>query len=371
MNIVYLLGAGASANAIPIQNNIRVRINDLIYFLLEFDKKNSNNINSENRIILNKVKKELEWLLSETKNHQTIDTFAKKLFLKKNSSDILKLKRALINYFYFEQFVKFPPTENNQKQNPQYIESDLRYDSLFANIIQRNENNLSIEDNISIVTWNYDLQIELALKNYFELPLNDIKNNLSIHPNQKSYNLQIGDIVVDNKFKVFKLNGNAFFDSGLERGSKMTMYDHSINEHTLEKKIEIFLNEMKNVFGTEYKLKNHPAFKLYNFSWESYENSDSCYIGKNNVVESAKKVFDSCDILIIIGYSFPYFNSEIDKYLIGDIKIKELIIQDENPENIKQRLKQIFKQLNPPFHNQNPELKYTPYNISQYFPLPR
>jgi hypothetical protein len=377
MNIVYYLGAGASANAIPTINGIRTRLKDLIVFLSKYLKENLNetgfnelNFNlKNNQTILIKIIDELDWLYVQTQFHQTVDTFAKKLFLQE-SNELKKLKRSLITYFYFEQSLKFEWTDFKINDFNGYENTlDLRYDSLFANIITRKNNSLEVEEKLNIVTWNYDLQIEMALKNYFNLPINELKKNLRIHPNRISYDLTSGDIRVQDKFQVFKLNGNAFLDSGLSLGYQSTVYDKIKTELNAEEIISLYIDEIKTEFSDDLNLTNSAAFKYFNFAWETNENFGTNYNGRSNVIESAKKILGDADILIVIGYSFPTFNFEIDKKILSNCQLKELIIQDTNPDNIKERMKPLLKQLNPPNHNNNPQLKYSPIEISQYFPI--
>lgn len=377
MNIVYYLGAGASANAIPTINGIRTRLKDLTVFLSKYLKENLNetgfnelNINlKNNQSVLIKIIDELDWLYVQTQFHQTVDTFAKKLFLQE-SNELKKLKRSLITYFYFEQSLKFEWADFKINDFNGYENTlDLRYDSLFANIITRKNNSLEVEEKLNIVTWNYDLQIEMALKNYFNSPFNELKENLRIHPNRTSYDLTSGDIYVQEKFQVIKLNGNAFLDSGLSFGYKSTVYDKIKNELNAEEIISLYIDEIKKEFSDDLNLVNSSAFKYFNFAWETNENFATNYIGRSNVIESAKKILDDADILIVIGYSFPTFNFEIDKIILSNCQLKELIIQDTNPDNIKERMKPLLKQLKLPNHNDNPQLKYSPIEISQYFPI--
>lgn len=377
MQIVYYLGAGASANAIPTINGIRNRINDLQVYLSKYLKENLNTstfkeLNTtlkENQNLLFTIIQELKWLYEQTEHHQTVDTFAKKLFLQE-SNDLKKLKRALITYFYFEQSIKYNWTNIKIPGFNGYENLlDLRYDSLLANIIHRNNGKLEFEDNINIITWNYDLQIDIAIKNYFDISINEIKQSLGIHPNRNSYNLPNGDLIQKEKFHVIKLNGNAFLDNGLQNSSISTIYDKSINEKDTERIIALYLNELRKEFGEDLKLTNSAAFKYFNFAWESHDNFGSSYIGRGNVIASAKKIIDSADVLIVIGYSFPSFNFEIDKFLLNNVRLKQLIIQDENPDNIKERMTPLLKQLKLPNHNDNPNLTYTPVRISQYFPI--
>ncbi|WP_370003652.1 hypothetical protein, partial [Winogradskyella sp.] len=105
MNITYILGAGASCEALPIVNNIPERLG---YFADQFklhplewllDKQQKSRI-SERYILdikdltvqkreyekLQRFHKDILWLKDESEKHSSIDTFAKKLYLQENSN---------------------------------------------------------------------------------------------------------------------------------------------------------------------------------------------------------------------------------------------------------------------------------------------
>ena len=126
VNVTYLLGAGASANSIPVVEKFNEDIKSIKELLEKFLKKNMND-SSYNSLpellqtknsILEKIVDDLQWLLLEADNHQTIDTLAKKYYLT-NSSDLNKLKRILIIFFFVRQSL---------------IQPDKRYDSFLAAI---------------------------------------------------------------------------------------------------------------------------------------------------------------------------------------------------------------------------------------------
>lgn len=127
--ITYLFGAGASKNALPIVNEIPDRIEDLVNFLIRDDLKLGDD--SKFNLLDARVEKSkreyqiemittLEWLMKECKRHASIDTYAKKLFLKRDNRTLKKLKIALSIFFVFEQARNKP---------------DNRYDTFFASIL--------------------------------------------------------------------------------------------------------------------------------------------------------------------------------------------------------------------------------------------
>ena len=82
MNLTYVLGAGASANALPIVKDMYDRIEIFINHL-------------DNTGLLNeKEKNHLSSLLDQIRNHYTIDTYSRKLFLKRSHFEKI-LKTAI------------------------------------------------------------------------------------------------------------------------------------------------------------------------------------------------------------------------------------------------------------------------------------
>lgn len=86
-----------------------------------------------------------------TVENPTIDTYAKKLYLKGQTEQLNKLKKWLSIFFYIHQH-SISPHE--------------RYDKLFAAILDPNKAYLPL--NVSLISWNYDNQIKLAYREYFE-----------------------------------------------------------------------------------------------------------------------------------------------------------------------------------------------------------
>ena len=92
----YLIGAGASANIVPVVKSFTKRMNEQLSYLQ--DQRLFNEANNENTLT---YIRDLIWLISESDNHASIDTFAKKLHLTNQFDDLKKLK-ALIDTFLTE-----------------------------------------------------------------------------------------------------------------------------------------------------------------------------------------------------------------------------------------------------------------------------
>lgn len=246
--ITYFFGAGASYHAIPTIDGLSNRLENLVKYLN--DKKEI--IEGENpksflpdTIINNKqtlidIIEELKWLLKESDNHQTVDTLAKKFYILSDDDSLCRLKRALMVYFFFEQNISL--SNYSEKPNQHKSLTDKRYDNLIASIAGKGKNGIELKGHIKFITWNYDLQIDLAVRNYFNSKfqtINKIKNEINIHPNQNSYNLPNGELIDRNKFAAFKLNGNAFLDNSFDNGGHggLTINDYRFNHSNIEKDI--------------------------------------------------------------------------------------------------------------------------------------
>lgn len=124
---------------------------------------------------------DFQWLKKQNAAHATIDTFAKKLYLKKDENNFIKLKHLLSIYFILEQFINKP---------------DNRYDTFLANILT---SELKIPQDITILTWNYDSQFEITFNEYTKI---EIPKDISVcNPNDT------GEDICSSP-KIFKLNGS-------------------------------------------------------------------------------------------------------------------------------------------------------------------
>lgn len=274
---------------------------------------------------------ELKWLLEESKAHSSFDTLAKKYYLNgEYNKGLNRLKKILILYFFFEQWV------NYGGKNDGYTITDLRYDNLMASLLEKNGDEIILKKNVKFITWNYDLQFEKSLVNFINKVncINCIKEKFKIIPNHLTFDKKPEEEKLDQN--IIKLNGNAFADT-----------THDI--YDFKKVVEIYDNQ-KYFENLEdfFKDPNNSSFNLgtpmcyFNFAWEEPEkNLLSTYKNKQWTVDVAKEIMKSADHLIIVGYSFPYLNRSIDSQLFEGCKPTKITIQDLEPERVLERLKKI------------------------------
>lgn len=233
--------------------------------------------------------KDFETLANNCERHATIDTYAKKLFLTKEKQELEKLKKLLSIFLIIEQYLNEP---------------DTRYDTFLANVLT---NALTLPNEIAILSWNYDSQIEIAYREYN-------KANPST--------LGVYNEYVDKPEnpKVFKLNGTAQFD-----GINPLSVWCDRNKHTID--------EFKTKFVMDEYWKTN-SLSMLAFAWENDRVKD---------VEKTQRFWETLqnevadvECLVVIGYTFPYFNRMIDRWVLDKMpNLRQIYIQAPNAEILR------------------------------------
>lgn len=350
--IIYYIGAGASYGnknkrelldegteneRLLVHEGLPV-VNEIAKSLVAFQEavRNVDIIASKNYAFMDKYKtigtdincirsqllEDIKELHKAAKEHSTIDTYAKKLYLTKQVSQLEKLKNVLATFFIWIQLES---------------KTDQRYDTFLANILQMD--NLSLPLNISVISWNYDSQFELAYKNYSNnnLPIYDKLGEKSM-PNNQNCGL------------IFKLNGSANFGD-------FNMVDYILNHrerdvHPLVLLIEYYGHLEADTTELGFEFHSHLSF-----AWESMERQKEMITTINQITSDTKAV-------VVIGYSFPYFNREIDRAIFAKVPtLKTIYIQDPNPESVEPSLRAVLDE------NRNVKIEYQK-DCTQFY-LPR
>ena len=314
--IVYLLGAGSSygkrinpeertmdtvsliEEGLPVVSEINDEIGYVIG-VIENTKLDDDNYKLRGKICgVEDMRAELikgfEWLLEESVRHSTIDTLAKKLYLKNDMENYGRLKFLLSSFFLLEQNL-----------HP----FDKRYDTFFANILNME---LALPNDIFLMTWNYDVQLDLAYREYNELGLS------MVVPTETRR--------IDPNSRVFKINGSAnFYGHNHQDTIVLSCTD-------LGSLFNIILNQLS--VATQKGFYDGGTTDLL-FAWEKDkfdEMSDMLYA----------KISDA-RILVIIGYTFPFFNREIDREIFSNMpNLEKIYVQDPNADKVKISLKSIL-----------------------------
>ncbi|MFH2143381.1 MAG: hypothetical protein ABIJ97_13230 [Bacteroidota bacterium] len=299
MNVTYYIGAGASAGALPTIENMGKKIQECYDDLTnnknlsltkdDYSQHNGLSLLDYELMLFN----DLLWLKKICEDHISVDTYAKKLFIQNNMIETQKLKLILTVYFVIEHNYK--------------ITIDIRYDNFIASLIDNNTEYLPT--NVNIISWNYDFQFEKSLKSFLgDDSTYTVDDLINIYPS-----IINPDHKLNNKFSVFKLNGKV--------GYRLPNY------YSYETFIETNYPEINKDFMiailTKYRLFSTATNRklLLSFAWENTPE-------KRQTIEFAKQKTKGTEILVVIGYSFPYVNREIDRDIIRSMpELKKVYFQ--------------------------------------------
>lgn len=314
MKVAYILGAGASWQCIPTYIDFTDSLKKFVTILDEACGNNGFRILHTNYSI---TKEDVYKTLEAYKNHSaeckyfgTPDTYAVSLRNQKNKLD--ELKKLISSFLYFIQIDKnvelfkryhineelfdtlYNPHSDKIKENCKHVERvtlDRRYISLFSSILSKQSEH-SLND-ICFITWNYDFQLEKALKLFVPVNL-------------------ANDFISKN---VVQLNGSCKFRQN------MSIPNRQITEDDLIKML-VYL----------FVPSEHKKLQL-NFSWE------------HNNLDKALSFIENSKCIVMIGYSVPDYNRNSDTKLVKKIteSLKKIYIQDQNPAFILKKLASIDK----------------------------
>ena len=337
--VVYLLGAGASRGTrdekdeksiltgLPIVNEIEGELENIIS-LLKSQSVNDTELEENKRRLI----KNFQNLKAECSNNATIDTYAKKLWLQGKKDEFAQVELLLTIFFILEQVIHKP---------------DNRYDSFFANVLQQEDecnDKLTLPDDIHILSWNYDSQLELVYKKYLDTSYSRIRDILGIYDvkcldNEKTQR---------QNCSIIKLNGTANFlaEEDWLQYSNTGMIEDKLLKMILDKSAD---NIPGNPCDGRLRL---------NFAWEDRYQGDML----NNMIPL---LVQEVTALVVIGYSFPYFNRKIDRIIFENMPhLKNIYIQDKDPKRIQQYITPVIPE------DKLSEIKIFPLDDVEQFYLP-
>ncbi|MGV3460092.1 MAG: hypothetical protein ACO1N9_06525 [Flavobacterium sp.] len=349
--ITYYLGAGASYHSCPILNQQA----EMMIKLAEFELQKSSAIRPQSSgITLSQHKyffSDSEFKQLRTEKHQilwyigyfgkkalefnTIDTYARKLFLTNQIEDLRLLKMAVSVFFdlweNFQDRYKVISKTTKDDSGDKFRPIDQRYTALFSILLDNENGKIQMNNNFKFITWNYDLQLENAFKSFLKHDEIESLNQLN-----ENYFRFKDDNIQNEVNNVFHLNGHRGFFLDKKKGTFELNAANDFNE---------YWNQLQ---GLLQSTKNGSAnFDQYiKYAWEHQLNS--------KMYSSISDIMSQTDILVIIGYSFPPFNRKIDQYLFSKLDVNRLtkiIYQDPNanssiienlfqyPDMIKRKIK--------------------------------
>jgi hypothetical protein len=308
-NITYLFGAGASYNACPIwkeQGDKMIELSNILGYNFDYYNDELDSFNDDiERLIWH-----IGLIGFKSKEFNTVDTYARKLYLIKDYNGLRMLKKAVSIFFTLWSLTNDMKWKEllDSKENPKIrvYDIDPRYINLLATYLEHGDSNPKLQSNIKFVSWNYDLQLEsafnkfcgfggfnfISVDKYF--PFIPVKNE-------------------DKELDVCHLNGfHGFYGKG--SGENLFKRSESKDLKDLLKSID-FVNkpDFKGLAFSEY----------INYAWET--ESELAKVARLKAID----IFSKTNTLVVVGYSFPPFNHEIDRQLFdNNNKLERIIIQD-------------------------------------------
>lgn len=315
-NITYLIGAGASANALPLTKTTKEALREFKQWL---DQKELELADEKfpDHYGINQTKRKTQedflykiscliGILEYGKDCSSIDKYAQWLFRNNMEQELRELKATMSCYYLLEQSRK--PV-------------DCRYSDFFTRLKElidsRGLHSDKLPGNIKIISWNYDLQFEKAFYDLYTLRNGDIYPVLDV--------LQVFPRVNpirqydENGFSIIKLNGTA----GLHTVQKQTEgFANTVIENINDPRLrEAILKKAIGRYGM-YIQRIDELQPIFNFA---FEQAGESLDAKNKALGIAEKT----DVLVVIGYSFFEDNREVDGEILRRMeRLRRIYVQN-------------------------------------------
>lgn len=323
MKISYLFGAGASIGAIPAVKKNKEGINILddmlslpvgeIFNIAALNKK-------QNQIIklCDLIKKYAE----EAKPYGTPDTLAKAFYETKKNDKVIELKQALVSYLIIKEFYQ------NKREK--------RYLGFISSILHENK----FPEHVKFFSWNYDYQFQLAAHEIIK----DSSIDFRFFPNKWSSN----DAKVPKDLNLIHLNGLAIAHYNNRDGYTKTKFEYP----TLSVSRDLdWLKFLEIIFYPGEDTQN------LTFAWEK---NDPVNKVRNQILE---EYLTGTTILVVIGYSFPFFNRTTDNKIFELLKPKLQKVYFQDPYNDGQFLTERYNLQIPIIHIKETDSFHIPYEL--------
>lgn len=330
--VAYLLGAGASfgervvdekgakrfIRGLPILSELKEAVNQLVpknmLYKIDDSVETARHLGVKDVHQYSHLVRALERLREMCAAYPTIDTLARQLYLTKQP-----YITADGNSIYYNDLKSILSIALLMMQSHEM--RDLRYDGFIASII----NDKRQMPPMTILSWNYDAQFELAYSGYSTESRYIPRLWKELNVLNKTYPTEYDST---KPFAMIKLNGTAFFT---DITSPVSIQGREVGGIR-----DCFFGERWQnpyQYGAEYINSRH--YTTLSYSWEKEEN----VVLKNQVMQ---RIHDT-ELLIVIGYSFPYVNSDLDTFIIENMpRLQRIIIQDMNYTDVKERIEEMI-----------------------------
>jgi hypothetical protein len=331
-SITYYTGAGASYNAMPVLDELGT------WMILvsqdacaAFEAIPSPPGVSPLHLPFGQLLQKIEHYGRISNDFGTIDTYAKRLHWLGKDDELKELKACLSLFFSIIQLVDKMLLGSNIYPSPEPIgvrrdPIDKRYLALLSTVLEAPQKQVRLQPHVKFITWNYDLQIELAFQKFSS----DAQNWAGIR-SDLGYRFDSTE-----KLNVCHLNG---------------YHGHLKVSHGVVQ--PIFQNIDASMIGS---LSMQQALIRLEWIGEKLGSGEASYASEltyaweeNSSAQTtrlkAEEIMRTTDELVVVGYSIPSFNHEVDLALFRALKAgAHVVYQDKNGlERVRQILNSIGK----------------------------
>jgi hypothetical protein len=329
--VIYIFGAGASAQALPVVKDYSLAMWKLA------DEIEGRIIKFPNhKEFLKQIVEDLRWLYQRGVENQSIDGYCKFCCNKASWVDLQRAKTTIAFFFEYHQIIKGA--------------RDSRYNKFLHELLDDTQ---KFPDNVKMISWNYDRQLQIASLNYKNEAYYVRDAGADHIPSLFTYYPSVGDFNYENLSpSLIHMNGIAgyYYDTNDNR-----IYYLSMNrpKFTMEE------------FLTDFEKYIYKWSSLLTFAFENQ--SGSIKIDRK---KHLNELVENTDIVVIIGYSFPSVNRNVDDELFAMLKkqgVRKIYIQDPSTEiiDLKDRFSLSDVEV---VHHKNCDSFLVPYEINKNRP---
>ena len=285
----YYIGAGASARSLPVAKYMPCRLQELANKTAAFAEC-SDNLNGR----VAEIAGDLRWLADSSQERTSVDALAHNCHLRADDEQMARLKKALAVFFLLEQ-----------AQRP----VDPRYRDFLSYLGQLDERrNVAMPTDVRVISWNYDMQFEKAYAEF-------------LHPDdypRVAIALQIvpglGDSAYCSEcFSIVKLNGTA--SMVLEKTKPHPVIEQMAKDEDRVREKKVLAREYKTLSNVRFQ--RYPASRLALTTMTRVSLPISTSLGKTMSWRNhALSGIASVETLVVIGYSFPLVNRDVDHEIL-------------------------------------------------------
>ena len=292
----YYLGAGASAKSLPVARATASRLKELA------DTVHSEGCGygGDKKERVEELVRNMRCLAQRAEAGSSIDALARRCHLRREGEELRRIKKVLSAFFLLEQ---------------SRIAVDPRYDEFFSYMVGFDNGRLAMPTNLRVISWNYDIQLEKSFAEFLQdSDLSEAAKGLQVFPGVPREHV-CGDL-----FAIYKLNGTASMEYAEGSGRLYTAYDLYMRSDVV--------SALENVLRFSEDPPPEALEPYLRFAWEDD-------LQREEVLDQIVPV----DALVVIGYSFPLFNRDVDRQVLNRLEASEVYVQvgDEGVA-VKERL---------------------------------